>query len=289
MAELLEGEYELNGFVFGGSKPGKVWVERLDIDPAKWTHGHAVNPRTGRRSFVGGATEGRDWNFTFSAMTGDLASGRVLLEQASAAFSPLSLFDESDKLLELRYKRGGVVRKVYGRPEPLDFDQNGFFRQGSWTATAKFVAESPFSYGDEELLVLPIVATSAGGVAFPTPFPWVLAPGDPRAGIVVVEGSVPTPFKVKIKGPIQNPRVYAPGWEIGLTTNLLAGQSVTIDTRTMTVLRNDGKSLAGTLTRKSILEDASLVPGNQEIIFSGVDTMGLAEAEIRWSSAHHGY
>ena len=64
--------------------------------------------------------------------------------------------------------------------------------------------------------------------------------------------------------------------------SLAFDQSVTVDTRKFTVLRNDGVSLAGTLARGARLSQARLKPGSSNVTFGGTDATGRATCLFTW-------
>ena len=99
-------------------------------------------------------------------------------------------------------------------------------------------------------------------------------------------GTAPAPFVEVIHGPITNPWIAGPGWRFDFLTTLAYDQTLTVDTRpwAQTVLRNDGASLAGTLTRASTaLSDARLLPGGGAwLTFGGIDGTGTATCSVSW-------
>ena len=129
--------------------------------------------------------------------------------------------------------------------------------------------------------------THSGGMSEPLSEPLSTIGGGARSGVIdVVGGTAPAPFIATIHGPMTNPWIAGPGWRFDFLTTLAYDQTLTVDTRpwAKTVLRNDGASLAGTLTRASTaLSDARLLPGGGAwLTFGGIDGTGTATCSVSW-------
>src|SRR5690606_34404251 len=136
-----------------------------------------------------------------------------------------------------------------------------------------------------------LVPPPSGGFVTPFVFPLTTTAAQQIPGQMTSGGLVETWPVVTINGPVQRPKVELTDlWFVELDANLAGDQSVTIDTRpwARTVLRNDGASLAGKLTRRSArLSKATIPPGSQfQVRFSGTDLTGTASMSLRFRDAY---
>lgn len=194
---------------------------------------------------------------------------------------------------ELHVRRAGRERVAYGRPRRFA----SAFHEAVWSgyslATADFVASDDLWYdASESVMTLGLVPTDQGGFITPFVFPLTstAASGSP-AGQVQSGGLVETWPVVTFQGPVQRPSIELTGlWKFELDANIAFDQSVTIDTRpwARTVLRSDGASLAGKLTRKSArLSKATIPPGESfQVRFTGTDLTGTASMSLRFRDAY---
>ena len=158
-------------------------------------------------------------------------------------------------------------------------------------ATAQFQTDSPLHYADTaQQLTLQMAVPSGSVITWPGVWPLVFSQGSDRQGVIQdVGGDAPTPIIATIRGPVTNPFVEGDGWRIDLNTTLAYDQSVTVDARARTALRNDGASLAGSLRRTTYLDACRLAPGPAEIRFGGIDPTGTARCDIQWRPAFYGF
>lgn len=291
MAVLKKGQFELDGYVFGGSGAGSLWASNYKIEAPKWTDTSQQNPVGNNRIFGRSYLSGPMWNFDLSLLVGDEALALTKLEEAMAVWYNEVKFEKPQAESILRYMRAGRTRRVYGRPESFDFDTNGFLeREGSWDAKASFQASDPLYYDDESrTAILQLNTPVETGIILPRTFPWMATPSAERTAVIDdVGGTVNAPMRITVSGPIADFTVRGDGWYLKMITYLAAGESVTIDTRLMTVLKNNGASLAGALTRESTLKNARLRPGQDNFKFQGVDTTGTARCTVTWRPAYRG-
>lgn len=290
MAVLQEGFYELDGYVFGGTDPNGLWVEEYEIEEPPLQDVQVVNPVNGKVSFGRESFSGPLWKFELAMMTGDITTGLAKIEAALGKWRNEERLGLPETESVLRYTRGGRTRRVYGRPRKFRYDTDGFLRQGSSKGEATFQASDMYFYDDaEKSMRTYIVKPSTGGVVLPQAFPWQTIPSEERIGVIdSVGGTAYAPMRIVVNGPISNPVVSGDGWTVKLEVDLAYDQTATIDTRAKTVLRSDGASLAGFLTRDSILANARLRPGQDEIRFSGSDATGTAFVTVYWRPTYRG-
>lgn len=284
---MIEGDFDLNGYTMGLDSP--VVVESFDPGSADWFDQDAISPTTGLRRFGADTVSGPTWLLDLATNTDSAASARAALAGVARAWRPLGLATPGYEAT-LRYMIGGEIRRVYGRPRKFAPAPNGAATSGTMLATAEFVTSEAFVYADEaQALTVGLVPVESGGLFSPLIGTLSTVSGSQRQGLITdVGGDAPAPMTITIEGPVSGPRVWASGWAVELPELVLAyDQSVTIDTRKGTVLRNDGASLAGYLSRASRLALARLNPGASEINFGGTDATATATATVSWRPTYH--
>lgn len=278
MAELTEGDFELDGYLIGRNSP--VYVHRLDPGTAGARTQDADNP-VGDDTFFGvDYLTGPTWTFTL------IVNGERDVAAAVAALDDLSDFWHSANrrtpgaVSTLRYMRGGQVRRVYGRPREFSYDMTNLWVNGRTVVTAAFKTSSPFVYEDEpQTLRLDLIAASSGGVVFPTTFPLRFASSGERQGVVTGGGTKPAPFKAVFHAPAgaKDPYLRSDGWDINLRGELAYDRTISVDTRTRDVRLSGLK-----LSRKTRFTGARIDTGPTELVFGAIDSSGSAYCDITW-------
>lgn len=283
---MIPGQFELDGFPFGGGYGQPVRVEKFEPgDRALLTQDASLPGRPGR--MMGRDTDdGPEWTFDLAVESRDGAAVYENLDRLRAAWKGPT--DTPGGLSVLRYALLGRVRRVYGRPRrfrPLDVVAWADLTRLPVSCT--FQLSDPLHYDDvEQSVSLGVVPASTGGLTFPIRFPWSTArSGAPSARFATVGGSAPAPVRITFHGPVSDPWVRAGGWEVRLRGALAYDRSVTVDTRVFTVLREDGASVAGMLAPRTRLADVRLPPGVHEVVFGGIDQTGTARVELAWRDA----
>lgn len=287
---LLDNEaFELGGFNIGPAQ--QIACTNLTIDPGDSRSQDQDSPVGDTRAFGRDMLTAGTWSLDLLINTQDAVS-------ASAAYGALVKAWRADSTREipgrqttLRYGAAGRTRRVYGRPRGIPtLDPNGI-TTGAVTASAKFVLGDTLTYDDlPQILQITAIAPSTGGLIFPATFPVTTIPSTTRSGVINnVGGDAPTPFEVEFHGPISNPVALINGTRIALATTIAYDQWVTVNTRELTVLRNDGANLSGALSRTTYLDDCRLSPGAAELQFSGSDATGTATCKLTWRPAYYGF
>jgi len=293
MTALQEHQFELDGKTFGLGLPISLDEGGFDTGSAEWRTQDADNPTSDGTRFGRDYLVGPTWGFQLFVDGTDAADALEKLAPLANAWRR----DEKTRrtpgtFSTLRYCVGGRTRRVYGRPRRYSAPPNNQILNGYIPVTTDFRCADHLHYDDvQNTVVVPIVPATTGGVIGPVvgPVTTLQAPG-PRSGSIVVDGDEGAETIITIKGPIARPTVSSAGWTLSFAPDfsLAYDQSVTIDTRAWvnTVLRNDGASVAGKLTRQSTtLPNIRLQPGNREIVFTGVDASGTASCTVRWRPA----
>lgn len=282
---LHHGEFEINGHRFGCHHPVKVVGFRSK--GINWRVQDQPNPVGDGMRFGIDYADPEDLHLELSISDSTAEEVRSAFTEFSHAWADASRHTSGD-LAVLRYGIHGTTRRVYGRPRALDVDEGAMWAQKVAQGTASFARSSHLFFDDQaqQSERLTLHASETGGLVFPIVFPWGTLPGGPRRGQVHVGGTIPAPATVLIHGPVTDPVVESGGWQVGFTGMRLAyDQSATVDALSGTVLRNDGASLAGKLTRNTFLADVRMRPGAQEITYQGDDPTGTSWAEVSWHPA----
>lgn len=283
---MLDGQYALDGFTFGRGTPIGV----RSVDRGANVVRNQDHPAPGRPGRMMGhdIEDGGEWTLELMARA---ASGpavkAALAELAEAWRRPY----RAGQFSVLRWQEYGQVRRVYGRARDFrDFAHPHLIESGRIPTLATFQLADPIVYDDAaHSLDLGLLSAPGGGVVWPVSFPfvWGSAPGR-RDGEVVVGGRVPVPFELTFHGPASGSAsgfwAAGAGWRVDLAATLAWDQSVTIDTRTGTVLRSDGRSLAGNARGRFLT--ARLQPGAQEVSWGATDPTGTARMTLTHRPGH---
>lgn len=285
MIELGEGQFELDGAVFGG-RHGAVIVRSFDPGTRE-VRAQDVD-RPGADGLMFGVDYQRPplwtWELSANRASHEAAIATVAaLEGAWARWAPRTRPGHAEPL---RYRFAGRTRRVYGRPRRFAAPDVGsvLMRQGRGDIVADFQLADPLHYDDvERSATLYSVPPSTGGIVAPLVAPIsTTRAGDTAHRFITVGGDIETPLRVTFAGPITAPWVEVGGVRIALTGSVAYDQAVTVDARTRTVLRQDGASAAGMLTRRTRMDRLRLTPGTHEIRYGGT---GQATVTVAWRDA----
>lgn len=148
------------------------------------------------------------------------------------------------------------MARVIARTIPQDYQ----FRVGPLTCSIQFLCADPRRYSLElhdPTLRLPV---SSGGLDYPVDYPADY--GIYVSGNVTVtnDGNEPSPLVATFVGPLNNPVLHAPGWQLGFDLNLTPGETLTIDALAGTVLLNGSADRLYTIRRDSSPVEWAMVP-----------------------------
>lgn len=292
MAALTEGSFELDGFRFGGDSDSFVCPPGgFDPGAKGWRTQDQDSPVGDHTNFGRDLLSPPTWAWSLTSNMDTLEEALEAVEEVESKWLGLSVRDRPSAVMELRYRLAGRDRMVYGRPRRFSHDLTPLAWQGVVNAVCDFARVDTLHYDDvvrtADLSILP---GSSSGLTSPLVGSLSTVSGGEQASAVGgVGGTAPTPITVLINGPITNPYIEGEGWRLTLNTTLEYDQSVLIDTRPFanTVTRNDGVSLAGALTRTSLLSKARLKPGSTVLRFGGKDVTGTATASVKWRPAYY--
>src|SRR5699024_2683417 len=230
--------FSFEGFQFGGAS-SDVIVEVFD--PGEGGVRTQDTPRPG----ASGKMMGRDYP-SAPSWTVELATNLHDINAALSSVANMGALWRSPRWSIpgergwLRYSLGSHSRRVIGRPRRFT-PPNGDVKsqQGVARFMCDFQLSDPRTFSDaEHSTTLDLVPESTGGIIFPLAFPMTTTiTGGVRSGFVTNAGDAPAPVTVTFHGPVANPRVFTPAWEVGIRGSLAYDESVTVDALAMTVKR----------------------------------------------------
>lgn len=232
-------------------------------------------------SLTGSETPGTDALDTADELESAWASDRVRLVPGAVQV--------------LRWRAGGRLRRVYGRPRAIAPGATGTYHQGAIGFTADFQCWDDLYYDDQRTITtVGIVPSTDAFTTWPLTWPvvWHRATAG-NAGTHVVLGSRATWPSFTIQGPVLNPTIVIGGYgEVRFATNLLHDQTLYVDTRPWNrgVRRENGANLASTQdVRSTPLSQLRLPPGSYSMALKGVDPTGTASLVVEHRSAYSSF
>lgn len=287
LGDLEEFQYELDGFLFGLGRP-------VEVEPpftpgvSSWTTQMSDVPGGGRRFGVD-TGEAKTWSFNLFTNELDSSGALASLEDGLRAWRAARIRRDSGAVSVLRYRLGNRIRRVYGRPGRWAPVLENRFMSGYAAVTATFETADDLHYDDiEETAELSLLAGAVGGFTFPAVFPLTTAATrTARQGRITITGDEPTWVTVRFSGPVTDPKLQIGEMVAGLRGPVLFDERITIDPRpwARTATREDGASVAGRLSRATVMARMLLEPGSYEAIFTGTDPTGRARATVSWRPA----
>lgn len=282
---LGNGQFEINGYVFGCDDPVKVLT--LQTGGLRWRVQDQENPVADGVWFGSDYVDPEPIKMDASVTGATPAEAREELARFSLAWHSWRRSTPNTEVA-LRYGIHGEERVVYGRPRDFAFDETTLWAQPRAAGSLVFERSGHLFYGSARELSLTITPGKAGGLIFPIVFPWGTTQGGTRQGIIEEGGGVvPTDdVTLTVKGPINRPIIRGAGWQVALSTNLAWDRSITVNTRSKTVLWDNGSSAAGVLSRRTRLSDITIPTGSSEIRFEGEDQSGTSQLIVQWRPAY---
>lgn len=288
---MAEGEFTFEGVTWGGDS-------RLVIEDMAASMGE-VRTEDAENAYGDGALVGRDslgagsMSWELSTDADDYEDPGVnaldLWEDIAAAWRVAVRDNEPGRLYPLSYTALGRRRRVYGRPRRMDIPKGPdiLAMQGQARGAVEFLLASPYTYDeDEQSITIDRISTSSGGTTIPAAVPFLVGanPGA-RNGALTNGGRAPTPFVARFHGPVIDPYLRGPDFEIALRGRLDPGMVVTVDTRQKTIDRGltDAR---GALVRGSSL-GATLKPGTHQLTYGGQDTTNSSFVTVSWRPAYY--
>lgn len=291
---LAVGQFDLDGYLFGGDEDA-VTVPPGGFDPGVigWRTEDAENPVGDSVSFGRDRLTPPTWGFSLTTNEDGSPGALGALEAMGQKWRADRIRTSPGLVLPLRYNFGNGTRRVYGRPRRWAPSFSPLIWQGVTGAEADFTLAAAEFYDDTQRVSdLGIIPGTTSGLRGPLagPLSTILA-GEKTLSVGNVGGTAPAPFVAVIYGPVTNPWLREDGWRLDLLTTLAYDQYAVIDTRPWanTVIRNDGASLSGKLSRTSRLSQARLKPGGAVLRFGGKDATGTSHCTVAWRPTYYSF
>lgn len=285
---LSEGQIQLRGLVMG---PGTVYETLRGFDP--WSR--QVRADQGdARAWGDGAWSGAEWAaetvVPIPLRVKDAANrtpgGWLTAHQAlAAAFAP------SHEDLELRWCTGGTEYVLFGRPRMVEPGVDT--APAGWSVTrCAFVALNPTIYSAVEHSVPLGLPSTVGGLTVPFTLPTTVdAVVTAGRATIVNAGTKPTGLRLRVDGPVQEPRVSlltsAGTAIVRVWLTLGVGQWLDIDTAARTVYLNGTASRRGLTTAEGIGWPVLPGGGSAEIAFDSPVYTPSAQLTAFWRDSWH--
>lgn len=268
--------------VMHGAPPDLGSVENLTDDQQR--------PRADGRAFGVDYRGAPTITFDMLVLGADETATRDRITQLTTLWRADAVRNTPAAVAELSTTVAGRQRVTYGRPRRFaPADKHA--RQGVARVIADFACVNDCWYAPaEESLTISLVPPPSGGLVTPLAAPLSTTPPVQVPGAITVGGDLPAWPVMRIYGPVTTPAVQVTGlWTMTLDLTLAEDQWITVDTRpwARTILRRDGASFAGALTRSSPrLAHAAVPPGSYEVALRGVDVTGTAKVQFRWRKTY---
>lgn len=293
VAALDDRQWELgDGAVFGAGLD--IEVTSVGVGAPDVRSADAAPPQMDGTRFGRDERAGRLITFGMAVLDTD---DRVLDRAAAleAAWLADEVRREPGALSTLRYRLHDRTRRVYGRPRRFAANPDPY-RVGQVLITCDFQCVDHLFYADDLTAVSVGVVPPSSGGGFDEPMvePWTyVSVTESRPGEIRVVGDLPVSPVVTIWGPITDPIIRISGiGDVKVNTTLASAfASLVVDTRhwEMTVIRNDGASLAGKLDWSTPPLDRVLIPpGVHTVVLRGEDETGTARMTVEWREVYAG-
>ena len=275
---LLDWEFTYNDFLFGGNQEfGLMEVAGLDMPTVR----EDTTAKAGLHgSYVFGAFLSERRLVLHGDVAGDPSTFETVLDGWRSAFLPRRT------ILPLSFKRpGSDIRFVNCIPIRAHLPIDVLYNLGYAEWQVELVAADPRIYSStlNNGVVLP-TAASVSGETFSVTFSINFGGGASGTSSLMNSGIFPAPFLARFDGPISDPQVknVTTGEFIKLNTDIPTGQFMIIDTLEKTI------KLGGTASRYHTLDPGSrwwsLLPGANDVLFSGAGTDGNSKLTMTWRS-----
>lgn len=286
MADLTDGQFELDGYVFGlPSDPVIIMSDGFDSGAPDARTNDIANPVGDGDLFGRDYLSGPTWAFSLGVL--DDENVYTALGDLARVWRNEAIRKTPGALSTLRFRRNGETYRVYGRPRRFGLVPDTVHDDEFRLVEADFKVDKPIMYVDEpESVTLALgAAVPDDGLVLPETLEWTLGESFATANAVLnLQSLDPAPFEVTVQGPstgaLSQVTLEGPGWAIDVQAVVGAHKTLHIDTRRMTA-DIDGVSVAGSLTRRSRL-NARLMSGASSVSFTATDPSGTSTATFSW-------
>jgi hypothetical protein len=276
---------------FGIGRNVSVNAEGFDSGAREWQVQDQASSTRGTTHFGRDQLLGKTWAWQGHVNMQDVEGALQALAELEAAWTPPEEYvtDVPGAMSVIRYVIGGRTRRVYGRPRRFAAPPTNTILNGHIPVTMDFKLVDSFTYDDaESVATLDYQEVSEGGIIFPVTFPYTSLPSGDRSGSIYVTGNRPAYPIIRFNGPVTNPRLSGPGFDVTLNTTIADGSYIEIDTRPwkLTVLRDGAYNASGTMGRRQYLKDIKFQPGNVELRYRASAGEAAPTCIVKWRGTH---
>lgn len=278
LTSLVTGPGQVRyGDTLMGSATPAGWVElvgwrdlpQLDVDDEPRPQSHGDYP---------GSVLAQSAIPTFSFLLRGLPDAKAL---ALAAIERATRPDGVDRPLIVNDGTGATYRmaRVIGRTIP----QEKHFQHAPLACSVQWKCADPRRYSLTERVATTTPVSTVGGLEYPLDYPLDYGVSTGSSAAIVNDGNASTPLVATFTGPLESPRLTAPefGWSLGFDLNLSAGETLTVNTYTGTVLL-DGADRLYTISGDSApLEECLIPPGSGSVNVTALSGTGAVRLTYR--------
>lgn len=288
--------YEMDGFRFGrGTNMGVRSIDfgELSVEAGDVPRPRADGVRFGRDYYRGRLVTIEGDIVTKRDFPDDIRAAANLLEEAQSAWTPEVLRMSPGRVTSLRMVRGGVSRRLFGRPNSFSAS-TGRTLKGWIPYVATFRCADHLFYDDTEYTdVISMVPESIGGLEGPLVGDLFAADDGEGLGKVIIGGTKPSWLVFRINGPIVNPVIeVVDQWYVKMNISLLDDQFLVVDPTPWNrfARRDNGANASGIFTADSArLSQMRLPVGENAVLLRGQDETRTATAQVWWRDTYSSF
>ncbi|MEU1240035.1 hypothetical protein ABZ388_06720 [Micromonospora parva] len=281
---LDDGQVSIDGLVLGRGTPYTVrefnpWVRNTRAD------------QSGDRPWSHGSWSGAEWSDEVVVPLGIFTQAGAVDGWQEAHQTLLAAFAPRSSDVEMRWRYGATEYRMLGRPRMVEptVDLIGL---GMAATRAAFVALDPTIYSADEHSVTMGLPSTVGGLTAPFTLPLTVdAVVTAGRATIVNAGSKPTGLRLRVDGPVQEPRVsvLTPAGTaiVRVWLTLGVGQWLDIDTAARTVYLNGTASRRGLTSVEGIGWPVLPGGGSAEIAFDSPVYNPDAQLTVFWRDSWH--
>jgi len=170
------------------------------------------------------------------------------------------------------------MARVVARQVPQDKG----YRHGPVECSVQFVCADPRRYRLTDHSGTASLPAATGGLEYPLDYPLEYGDASSTALVAANDGGASAPLVVTFNGPLTNPQLSSPDWQLGFDLTLAAGEALVVDTAEGTALL-DGTAdrLYAIRPTSDPLELCTIPPGGTTLTLTAADGTGTATVTHR--------
>lgn len=281
-----DGQLEFNGYLLGDDVTTFLdgingWDDLPSIDSGNTLKGNSHGAWPGKK--VAGQRV-ITWEGRFAPP--QHSSWAEEIKALRAAFTPPNDASESPIVIRSHEETLLAYGAVTARAIPMD-SKYGYYGA---SVSIQFECSDPRRYSlNENIWTLELPPNIDNGLTYPLSYPLNYGVEVSSAeGTLINNGDILAPVKLSFIGPVTRPSLVSTtaGVRLEFDTQLAAGETLEVDTRTGTVLLNGSSDRLYTRTATSApILSFGLLPGANDMTIAAADWEGGASVVITWRDA----